>query len=130
VKRRWTYKRTHPGWSLTSSTVRGLGVADGCGESRVEATGESAGLVRRIAPSTVCVILKGGGIRSGSSQVKGQPVFHSSLAPAARIARSMTLVLRMKSMNLLTVRIHMIAPTRHTDVIISRPVLLCMVAMT
>jgi putative transposase len=61
VKRRWPYKRTHPGRPPTRPTIRGLVLrmaAENPGWGYRRIAGELAGLGRRIAPSTVWAILK------------------------------------------------------------------------
>ena len=65
VKRRWTYKRTQPGRPPMRPTIRELVFRmavenPGWGYRRI--AGELAGLGRRIAPSTVWLILKKAGI--------------------------------------------------------------------
>ena len=65
VKRRWTYKRTHPGRPPTRPTIRDLVLrmaAENPGWGYRRIAGELAHLGRRIAPSTVWAILKMAGI--------------------------------------------------------------------
>jgi transposase InsO family protein len=69
VKRRWTYKRTHPGRPPTRLTIRGLVLrmaAENPGWGYRRIAGELAGLGRRIAPSTVWAILNKAGIDPAS----------------------------------------------------------------
>jgi transposase len=75
VKRRWTYKRAHPGRPPTRPAIRALVLrmaAENPGWGYRRIAGELARLGRRIAPSTVWAILKRAGIdpaprRSGPS---------------------------------------------------------------
>ena len=65
VKRRWTYKRTRPGRPPIRPTVRELVLrmaAENPGWGHRRIAGELAYLGRRVAPSTVWVILKEAGI--------------------------------------------------------------------
>jgi transposase len=65
VKRRWTYKQTHPGRPSTRPTIRELVVrmaAENPGWGYRRIAGELARMGRRIAPSTVWAILKKAGI--------------------------------------------------------------------
>jgi putative transposase len=75
VKRRWTYKRTHPGRPPTRPTIRELVLrmaAENCGWGYRRIAGELGRAGRKVAPSTVWAILKKAGIdpaprRSGPS---------------------------------------------------------------
>ena len=65
VKRRWTYKQTHPGRPPTRPTIRALVLrmaAENPSWGYRRIAGELARLGRRIAPSTVWAILKKAGI--------------------------------------------------------------------